>query len=89
MKELWYDLTQIKDDRKLYLSYALQQGYKGIYIDKECLDLISVIPEEVKIIYDYPFLKDDKYILPKELEKRKVIIASEDTQALEKLKRKL
>jgi len=88
MKELWYDLTQIKDDRKLYLSYALQQGYKGIYIDKECLDLISVIPEEVKIIYDYPFLKDDKYILPKELEKRKVIIASEDTQALEKLKKK-
>ena len=70
MKELWYDLTQIKDDRKLYLSYALQQGYKGIYIDKECLDLISVIPEEVKIIYDYPFLKDDKYFTKRIREKK-------------------
>lgn len=78
-KELWFDLTKIEGKKKDYISYIVSMGYTGIFIDRNCLEIIEFIPNSMKII----FYEENE--IPKEVSKRNYIVA---TRNLEKLKLK-
>lgn len=86
-KELWFDLTTVKSKRKDYILYAVNMGYTGIFIDKTCLEILDLIPSNMKIVF-YSSENIGKCAIPKELENKKIIIATSDLKNIELLKNK-
>lgn len=86
-KEIWFDLTAIKGDRKKYISYSISMGYNGIFIDDTCLDLIPTIPNKMKVVYHYKNKDVQEVKLTKELMGTNLVVVSEYTQHLDYLKK--
>ena len=87
-KELWFDLTTLNLDKTPYIAYILNWGYGGVFIDEKCFDILSLIPKELKIVFDCKCSDPDKFELPKELSDRKIIVASDNSKVLECVKKK-
>ena len=85
-KELWFDMTAVKSDKKEYLLYVINMGYVGIFIDENNVNMLDVIPPNMKIIYKIGE-KDQNSKSLKDLVGRNIVVASNNIDFLEKCKR--
>lgn len=84
-KELWFDARDLNEDEiKVLVPLATNNGYSGVLITPGCKNIISILPESVKLLI---FLSHDEVEVCKELlseiGKKDIIIFSKEVEILE------